>query len=83
MAKTFEFENEDRVDISKESITEEDAKGKQILITQPEDTSTTLMSLNGELQDAEVVKARAQAEIDRIAGEIDEVKIALNIVKGD
>ncbi len=79
MAKTYEFENEERDDIPNESITPEEAEKKKILISQPEITNTTLEELEFGLEQATMEKAMAQADFDRITAQIAEIKTALNI----
>ncbi len=79
MAKTYEFENEERDDISKEPITEEEAAKKKILISQPEITNATLEELEFGLEQATMEKEMAQADFDRITIQIAEIKTALNI----
>ncbi len=80
MAKTIEFEDEDRIDISNEPMTSKEAAKKKILITEPHTTSIKLGSLEGVLQNAEITIIKGQNDKDRVTAQIAEIKAALNIV---
>ena len=79
MAKTYEFEDKTRTDIPKKPLTEEEAGGKMVLVSEPEITPITLVELRYIIQEAEERKAQYQKEIDDSLAQITEIKAALNI----